>query len=62
MNIQTEKLKISSQKQDGFVEGCKQMSVEATYAFRKMLKEKLGFSNEIYINNCTKEFVNILLT
>lgn len=45
-----------------FKEGCKQMSAEAGYAFRKILRDKLGIKNEIYLNECTKDFIKLILT
>ena len=45
-----------------FIEGCKQMSAEATYAFRQILRKKFNISDDKYLNECTKDFVKLLLT
>lgn len=61
MNIRKQSLDSNVTCPSDFVEGCKQMSAESCYAFRKILREKFNIT-ESYLNECTKEFTQLILT
>ena len=62
MNIKIQSLNPEILSPSDFIEGCKQMSAEAGFAFRQILRKKLNISDEKYLNDCTKEFIKLLLT
>lgn len=61
MNIKQQAQESSITSAQDFAEGCKQMSAEAGYAFRKIIRDKFNVT-ENYLNECTKEFIKLLLT
>lgn len=62
MNIKKQSLDQNILSPSDFIEGCKQMSAEAGYAFRQILRKRFNVSDDKYLNDCTKEFVKLLLS
>ena len=62
MNIKNQSLEPGISNPSDFIEGCKKMSAEASFVFRQILRKKFNVSDDKYLNECTKDFVKLLLS